>query len=72
MQAAARPGLLPAGICRPLESLPGNADTGLRDWEPGYLAVKENGCSCMFAARTTAVRADPLARHDDETDGRSR
>jgi len=28
------------------ESMPGNADSHLRDWDPGYLAVKENGCSC--------------------------
>jgi hypothetical protein len=39
-------------------SLPGNADTDLRDWDPGDPAVKENGCSCIFRAVTTAVYAD--------------
>jgi hypothetical protein len=41
-----------------LESLPGNAESDLRDWEPGYLAVKENGCSCIFAAGMTDVGTD--------------
>jgi hypothetical protein len=41
-----------------LESLPRNGDRDLRDWDPGYLAVKENGCSCIFAAGTIAVRTD--------------
>ena len=36
-------------------ALPGDADSDLRDWDTPALAVKENGCSCIFAARTTTV-----------------
>jgi hypothetical protein len=38
-----------------VDALPGNADSDLRDWDPGYPAVKENVCSCIFAAPTTVV-----------------
>jgi hypothetical protein len=50
--------------------LPGDAGRGLPDWDPGYLAVKENGCSCIFAAWTTPVPTDRLTQHDDGTDTR--
>jgi hypothetical protein len=41
-----------------LESLPRHGDRDLRDWDPGYLAVKENGCSCIFAVSTNAAHVD--------------
>jgi hypothetical protein len=38
--------------------LTGDAYSDLRDWDSGYLAVKEIGCSCVFAAGTTAAHPD--------------
>ncbi|HEX7428245.1 MAG TPA: hypothetical protein VF328_15230 [Mycobacterium sp.] len=36
-------------------ALRGDADSDLRDWDTPALAVKESGCSCIFAARMTTV-----------------